>query len=48
LLTHILGRRMPAAFAVAVAIAALVLSKGHFLARPHVLVLPIMLAWRTG
>src|SRR4029079_10121602 len=28
LLTHILGRRIPAAFAVAVAIAALVLSKG--------------------
>ena len=48
LLTHILGRRVPAAFAVAVAIAALVLSKGHFLARPHVLVLPIMLAWAYG
>ena len=48
LLTHILGRRVPAAFAVAVAIAALVLSKGHFLARPHVLVLPVMLAWAYG
>ncbi|HVQ70271.1 MAG TPA: hypothetical protein VMT08_22495, partial [Bradyrhizobium sp.] len=48
LLTHILGRRIPAAFAVTVAIAALVLSKGHFLARPHVLVLPIMLAWAYG
>jgi hypothetical protein len=48
LLTHILGRRVPAAFAVTVAIAALVLSKGHFLARPHVLVLPIMLAWASG
>src|SRR5436190_16657427 len=41
LLVHILGRRIPAAYAVAVAIAALVLSMGHFLARPHVLVLPI-------
>jgi len=48
LLTHILGRRIPAAFAVTVAIAALVLSKGHFLARPHVLVLPVMLAWAYG
>ena len=48
LLTHILGRRVPAAFAVTVAIAALVLSKGHFLARPHVLVLPVMLAWAYG
>ena len=28
--------------------AALVLSMGHFLARPHVLVLPIMLAWAHG
>ena len=48
LLTHILGRRVPAACAVIVAIAALLLSKGHFLARPHVLVLPIMLAWAYG
>jgi hypothetical protein len=48
LLTHILGRRFPAALAVTVAIAALVLSKGHFLARPHVLVLPVMLAWAYG
>ena len=48
LLTYILGRRVPAACAVAVAIAALVLAKGHFLARPHVLVLPVMLAWAYG
>ncbi|WP_213286974.1 hypothetical protein [Bradyrhizobium sp. sGM-13] len=48
LFAHILGRRIPAAYAVAVAIAALVLSMGHFLARPHVLVLPIMLAWAYG
>ena len=31
-----------------VALAALVLSMGHFLARPHVLVLPVMLAWANG
>ena len=48
LLVHILGRRIPAAYAVAVAMAALMLSMGHFLARPHVLVLPIMLAWAYG
>jgi MFS family permease len=48
LLAHILGRRIPTSFALAVATAALVLSIGHFLARPHVLVLPIMLAWANG
>ena len=48
LLTHILGRRIPAVWAVAVAIAALMLSYGHFLARPHVLALPVMLAWAYG
>ena len=48
LLTHILGRRIPAIHAVAVAIAVLVLSKGHFLARPHALALPVMLAWAYG
>ena len=48
LLTYILGRRIPAAYAVVVTMAALALSMGHFLARPHVLVLPIMLAWANG
>jgi hypothetical protein len=48
LFTHMLGRRIPAIYATAVAIASLVLSVGHFLARPHVLVLPIMLAWAYG
>jgi len=48
LLTHILGRRIPAVYAVIVAIMALMLCKGHFLARPHVLVLPVMLAWAYG
>ena len=31
-----------------IAMAALVLSMGHFLARPHVLALPVMLAWANG
>lgn len=48
LFAHMLGRRIPAAYAIVIAIAALVLSVGHFLARPHVLVLPIMLAWAYG
>jgi hypothetical protein len=48
LFTFILGRRIPAVYAVAVALAVLVLSMGHFLARPHVLVLPIMLVWASG
>jgi hypothetical protein len=48
LLAHILGRRIPAGYAVVIAMAALVLSMGHLLARPHVLVLPIMLAWANG
>jgi hypothetical protein len=48
LLAHILGRRIPAAYAAFIATAALALSMGHFLARPHVLALPIMLAWANG
>ena len=48
LLSHILGRRIPAIYAIAVVAAALLLSMEHFLARPHVLVLPIMLAWANG
>jgi hypothetical protein len=48
LFTHILGRRIPAAHAVGIAATVLALSMGHFLARPHVLVLPIMLAWTNG
>lgn len=48
LFTHLLGRRIPALYAVAVAMAALVLSMEHFLARPHVLVLPIMIIWAHG
>ncbi|MEH2525176.1 MULTISPECIES: hypothetical protein [unclassified Bradyrhizobium] len=48
LFTHILSRRVPATYAFAVAMMALALSMGHFLARPHVLALPIMLAWANG
>jgi hypothetical protein len=48
LFTHILSRRIPAGYAVAVAVTVLALSMGHFLARPHVLVLPIMVAWASG
>ena len=48
LLTWILGRRIPAPYAIVVTLAALVLSAPHFLARPHVLVLPVMLAWTYG
>ncbi len=48
LLIHILGRRIPAVYALAVAMAVVALSMGHFLARPHVLALPIMLAWANG
>ncbi|KJC39303.1 membrane protein [Bradyrhizobium sp. LTSP885] len=47
-LTAILGRKMPATYASVVALAALELSTGHLLARPHVLVLPVMIAWTNG
>ena len=48
LLIHILGRCIPAVYALTVAMAVVALSMGHFLARPHVLVLPIMLACANG
>ena len=48
LLAYILGRRIPASYMLVVTLTALVLSMGHFLARPHVLVLPVMLAWVNG
>lgn len=48
LLTAILGSRMPATYASTVALAALTLSTQHLLARPHVLVLPVMIAWTNG
>jgi hypothetical protein len=48
LLAWILGRRIPAPYAIMVTLAAVVLSTPHLLARPHVLVLPVMLAWAYG
>jgi hypothetical protein len=45
LLTAILSRALPATYACVVALAALMLTSGHLLARPHVLVLPIMILW---
>jgi hypothetical protein len=48
LLAHILERRLPPTYAVLVALAAVVLSMPHFLARPHVLVMPLMVAWAHG
>lgn len=48
LLAWILGRCIPQTYAITITLASLVLSHGHFLARPHVLVLPLMLAWAYG
>jgi hypothetical protein len=48
LLAFILGRRIPATYAILIAFAALVLSVSHVFARPHVLALPIMVAWVNG
>jgi hypothetical protein len=48
LLAWILGRRIPQTYAIAITLGSLVLSTGHFLVRPHVLVLPVMLVWVYG
>ncbi len=48
LLTAVLSRRLPASYASMVAITAFALSAQHFLARPHVLAMPLMLAWVAG
>ncbi|MCC8965894.1 hypothetical protein H8A95_27135 [Bradyrhizobium sp. Pear76] len=48
LLTAILCRAMPAVYASLIALAALVLTCGHLLARPHLLVMPIMIVWANG
>jgi hypothetical protein len=47
-LAYILGRRIPAVYAIVVTLTALLLAAPHFFARPHVLVLPVMLAWAYG
>jgi hypothetical protein len=44
----ILGSRMPAKYAISIALAALLLSALHLFARPHVLALPLMVAWVNG
>ncbi len=48
LLTFILSRRIPWTYAVIIALAALTLSTHHLFARPHVLALPVMVAWVNG
>ncbi|GKQ51704.1 hypothetical protein [Bradyrhizobium sp. Ce-3] len=48
LLAAILGRALPPVYASLVALAALVLTCQHLLARPHVLVMPIMIVWANG
>jgi hypothetical protein len=48
LLAYILERRMASTYAALVALAAMVLSATHFLARPHVLAMPVMVVWTYG
>lgn len=48
LLVHILFRYFSAVHAVIVAMAAVLVSAHHFVARPHLLVLPVMVAWVYG
>jgi hypothetical protein len=48
LLVYILGRRIPSTYALMGSLAALVLSISHLLARPHVLAMPVMVAWVSG
>ena len=43
-----LRRRLDPSVALAIAILAVVLSAGSFLARPHILVLPVVIAWTMG
>jgi len=47
-LAFILGRRIRSIHAIMIALVALPVSASHFLARPHVLALPVMLAWVNG
>ena len=48
LLAFILSRRVPAIYAAIIVLVALALSASRLLARPHVLALPVMLAWVNG
>jgi hypothetical protein len=47
-LAFILGRRIRSIHAIMIALAAVAVSASHFLARPHVVALPVMLAWANG
>src|ERR1700682_6528178 len=47
-LAYILSRRIHSTYAILIALAALVLSIHHLFARPHVLVMPVMVAWVSG
>lgn len=48
LLTAVLARRFPASYASSIAIVAFTVSAPHFLARPHVLAMPLMVGWVAG
>ncbi|MBQ8105135.1 MAG: hypothetical protein IJ127_19910 [Afipia sp.] len=48
LLVHILCRYFSAVHAIIVAMAAVLMSAHHFVARPHLLALPVMVAWVYG
>jgi len=48
LLAAVLARRIPASYASIIAIMAFALSAPHFLARPHVLAMPLMVGWVAG
>ena len=48
LLAKNLGARLSGTAAVTIACAALMLSASHLFARPHVLVMPVMVAWVSG
>jgi hypothetical protein len=47
-LAFILGRRIRSTHAIVITLLALAVSASHFLARPHVVALPVMVAWVTG
>jgi hypothetical protein len=48
LLAFLLGQRIRSLYAAMIALVALPVSASHFLARPHVLALPVMLVWVNG
>lgn len=48
LLVGMLCRRIPATYAVLIALIAVSLSASHILARPHIVALPVMMLWTAG